>query len=171
MSSGIRTALWKDAPRLCPQLPLPPYRYLPGKNLHPGEGHLPDMGDKAYAYGVDLYHAGFFFEAHEAWESLWLLLPKSDFKRTFLLGLIQNAAAQLKLATGQWAPARTLSRRALHYLELVRCYDCTYMGLDLNQLVADMLQYYDPLWQGPIRSAPHFTVLAPCLHVRYKSKS
>lgn len=168
MSSAIRAAIWKDAPRLCPQLPLPPYRYLPGKNLHPGEGHLPAWGNHAYAYGVDLYHAGFFFEAHEAWESVWLSLPKNDLQRTFLLGLIQNTAAQLKLATGQWAPARTLSRRALHYLELVRCHESPYMGLDLNQLVTDMLAYYEPLWQPALKAAPQLSAPPPCLYVSLK---
>lgn len=152
--------------RLCPQLPLPPYRYLPGRNLHPGEGHLPELGQQAYVYGIDLYHAGFFFEAHEAWEPLWLASPKSDLKRTFLLGLIQNTAAQLKIVTAQWGPARQLSRRALHYLELVRCHESTYMGLDLMQLVTDMLAYYEPLWQSPRQIKPILQTPAPQLRVK-----
>lgn len=151
--------------RLCPHLALPPYRYLPGRNLHPDEGHLPALGNDAYLYGVDLYHAGFFFEAHEAWESLWLSLPKNDLKRTFLLGLIQNAAAQLKLTIGQPDPARLLSQRAMHYLELVRCHETPYMGLDLDQLVGDMLRHYEPLWQSPRRTKPVLDVPVPQLHV------
>jgi hypothetical protein len=154
--------------RLCPQLSLPPYRYLPGKNLHPGEGHLPELGSQAYAYGIDLYHAGFFFEAHEAWEPLWLALPKGDLKWTFLLGLIQNTAAQLKMVTGQWGPARQLSQRALHYLELVRCHQGTYMGLDLTRLVTDMLVYYEPLWQSIRPTAPQVNMPALRLHVDLK---
>lgn len=156
--------VWKAAPRFCPQLPLPPYRYLPGKNLHPRAGHLPDMGDQAYLYGIDLYHAGFFFEAHEAWESLWLPLPKTDLQRTFLLGLIQNAAAQLKLAIGQPGPARLLSQRALHYVELVRRHESPYMGLDLDRLIADMLRHYSSLWQSPRHSTAGLHAQPPYLH-------
>lgn len=169
MSSVIDTSIWKNAPRLCAGLPLPPYRYLPGKNVHPGRDHLPEMGDRAFLYGVDLYHAGFFYEAHEAWESLWLKLPQGDLQRTFLLGLIQNAAAQLKLLLGQWAPAYMLSRRAYHYFDLVRYHESPYMGLDLDRLLTDMHQYYKPLWQIPLTSAPTLKLSAPCLHVNLRS--
>ncbi|HUJ29368.1 MAG TPA: DUF309 domain-containing protein [Myxococcales bacterium] len=41
--------------------------------------------------GVQLFNQGLYYEAHEAWEELWLEL--SDEPRVFLQGLIQVAAA------------------------------------------------------------------------------
>src|SRR6187431_1455741 len=67
---------------------LPPYSYVPGYNQHPvshPQGHMhghapqapPPLADDAwqdsedYRYGVDLFNHGFYWEAHEAWETLW----------------------------------------------------------------------------------------------------
>lgn len=41
--------------------------------------------------GIALFNARRFFEAHEAWEELWLVEPEPE--KTFLQGLIQLAAA------------------------------------------------------------------------------
>ncbi len=45
----------------------------------------------ALGEGLRLYHAGEFFAAHEAWESLWL--GAQDPEKMFLQGLIQVTAA------------------------------------------------------------------------------
>ncbi len=44
--------------------------------------------------GAELFEAGKFFEAHEAWEELWLTLEGTD--KLFVQGLIQLAAAYHK---------------------------------------------------------------------------
>lgn len=41
--------------------------------------------------GIELFNAGQFFEAHEAWEEVWL--AEREPEKTFLQGLIQIAAA------------------------------------------------------------------------------
>lgn len=46
---------------------------------------------QALARGAELFNQGLFWEAHEAWEQLWLEL--SDQPRLFVQGLIQAAAA------------------------------------------------------------------------------
>jgi len=46
---------------------------------------------KALARGADLFNRGLHWEAHEAWEELWLALE--DEPRLFVQGLIQVAAA------------------------------------------------------------------------------
>src|SRR5437762_2797351 len=69
--------------------PLPAYRYVPGRHPHPLRdplGHsyaasaqavpaawqLQDWPQlDAWLFGVDLFNAFYFWEAHEAWESLW----------------------------------------------------------------------------------------------------
>lgn len=158
MTSILGEAVWKNAPRLCPLLRLPPYRYLPGKNLHPGEDHLPKLGDDAVHYGIDLYHAGYFFEAHEAWEPLWLHLPPGDLKRTLLHGLIQLTAALLKVELRQWRPAQTLSRRAYHYIDVAQHHDPRLLHMDLPQLGMQIQRYFQPIWtaasQGPALAIP-----------------
>ena len=47
--------------------------------------------NKQFARGIELFNAGKFFEAHEAWEELWL--RESGDEKTGLQGLIQVAAA------------------------------------------------------------------------------
>jgi predicted metal-dependent hydrolase len=46
---------------------------------------------EALARGADLFNQGLYWEAHEAWEELWLALE--DEERLFVQGLIQVAAA------------------------------------------------------------------------------
>ena len=45
----------------------------------------------AFHEGLELFNAGHFWHAHEAWEGLWL--TTDDPVRMFLQGLIQTAAA------------------------------------------------------------------------------
>lgn len=76
-------------PRLVPDQPFPPYAYIPGRTAHPTrdpDGHsygvileTPDSPDPTawqdchdYLYGIDLFNHGFYWEAHEAWEGLWV---------------------------------------------------------------------------------------------------
>jgi predicted metal-dependent hydrolase len=50
-----------------------------------------DWTEGPLAEGLQLYDAGEFFTAHEAWESVWLHAPEPE--KTFLQGLIQVTAA------------------------------------------------------------------------------
>lgn len=167
MQSILGTAVWKEAPRCCPQLAMPSYRYLPGKNLHPGENHLPTFTDQeALRYGIDLYHGGYFYEAHEAWESLWLHLPKGDLQRALLHGLIQLTAAMLKLELRQWAPAQRLSRRALHYIDSVRHHSPQVQGVDVSQLADQVQRYFQAFWANITAGEGLVVGNAPRIHVR-----
>ena len=103
----------------------PAYAYVPGEGPHPTrdpEGHSYGTSDDApdplaFEWGVDLYHHGYLWEAHEAWEPLWRATDGDD--RAFLAGLIQCAAACLQLRCGQRRGAKRLSRRALDHLASV----------------------------------------------------
>ena len=55
--------------------------------------------DAAFERGRALFDTRRFFEAHEAWEELWLV--ESGARRTFLQGLIQVAAACHKAARSE----------------------------------------------------------------------
>lgn len=52
---------------------------------------MPDVPWQALARGAELFNQGQYWEAHEAWEELWLELE--DEPKLFVQGLIQAAAA------------------------------------------------------------------------------
>lgn len=99
------------------QKTFPRYRHVPNATPHPvidPKGHsfqkpeekvpvLPPekwMQIDSYLYGVDLFNHGFWWEAHEAWENVWMTTPKTDQEGMYLQGLIQFSAALLKLYGG-----------------------------------------------------------------------
>ena len=97
---------------------------LPGHAHVPGSGSKPDMApleaakalapsvmrhedwqdNAAYLYGHDLLDAGFFWEAHEVWEAVWLNCPPNSVEKLLLRMLIQQANARLKLVMGTAEP-------------------------------------------------------------------
>ena len=93
-------------------LPLPAHRHLPGS------GGAADMvpldaakGDdaNAFRYGADLFNHGYFWEAHEVWEAVWLASPPNSRRRQGVHSLIQMANACLKLAMGRCNAFRRLA--------------------------------------------------------------
>lgn len=162
-------AAWPDAPRLRPEMPLPAYRFVPGWNAHPTEspeGHSYGKSQQVsrlvperwrenddYLYGIDLYHRGYYWEAHEAWEGLWRQTSRDSCEGLFLQGLILNSAAQLKIHLGSTRGARSLSRSAEERLVRVlasgRCErgDC-FMGLNVSDLLTTLRVHYGPLWES-----------------------
>ena len=107
-----------NRPRLVPELPLPPYSYVPGRWPHPHSdpaGHWfgkpiersapldPDHWEqsRAYRYGIDLFNHGYYWEAHEVWEGLWHAAGRRGPVADFLKGLIKLAAAGVKVREGK----------------------------------------------------------------------
>src|SRR5512144_1034326 len=66
--------------------------------------------------GIDLFNEGKFFEAHEAWEILWLNAEEPQ-DRQFLQGLIMAAGAFIHYAKRECAGAATLLERSRKALE------------------------------------------------------
>lgn len=66
--------------------------------------------------GARLYGAGYWWEAHEAWEDLWRRLPRHSPRRLLVQGLIFLAASQLKAWCDRPAGSRLLAERALDRL-------------------------------------------------------
>ncbi len=109
------------------RLPLPDHAHIPGRNTRPGEGFLADLGiavlaetrdeaaadNIAWRYGVRLFNAGFFFEAHEALEPVWMTAPPNSRERHLVAAVIQMANAALKQVMGrERAVARLLDLAA-----------------------------------------------------------
>lgn len=123
-------------------------------------GHLPPeqwRENRLYLRGIDLYHQGYFWEAHEVWEQLWKLVDRHSAEGQFLQGLILLSAARIKHNVRSAAGVRKTSwlayRRLQAALEKDPCdSEGRFMGLDLADLIARTKHHYAPLWpDGSLR--------------------
>ncbi len=130
--------VWRNAPRHVPEMALPPYAYIPGRTPHPvndPDGHMHDKeAEGGFLRGIDLYHAGYLWEAHEAWEGLWKS-TSDPVQREFLQALIQIAAALLKAHVGEETGARKLAAAARSRFQTVVVETPNCMGLDVTGLL------------------------------------
>ena len=116
-------------PRFTPDVPLPPYTFVPGRAPHPVSdpaGHsfgakperpaAPDPARwrecRAYLRGLDLFNHGYYWEAHEVWEGLWHACGQTGPIAAFLQGLIKLAAAGVKVREGVPEGVRSHADRA-----------------------------------------------------------
>lgn len=70
----------------------------------------------AWERGKSLFAEGYFWEAHEAWEELWLASDRASCEGLVVRGLIQAAAACLKSQQGNARGVEILARRAAQTL-------------------------------------------------------
>jgi hypothetical protein len=88
-----------------------------------------------YRRGLALFNAGYYWEAHEAWEALWHAHGRAGPTAALLKGLIKLAAAGVKVRQGQPRGVATHARRAGVLFEEVRkACGPSRLGLDLEQL-------------------------------------
>jgi uncharacterized protein len=101
--------------------------------------------------GLAYFNAQQFFEAHEAWEEVWLIEPEPE--KTFLQGLIQLAAAFHHYGRGNLRGARSLLAAGI--AKLARFPD-DHRGLALEKLRAEAGQWAEILEEGknPGRKRP-----------------
>ena len=107
----------------------PPYSFVPGHWPHPTrdpEGHSygiePDVGAAldledwqrcdAYLRGVDLFNAGYYWEAHEVWEEIWKALGREGVTAELLQALIKLTAVGVKIRQGYGGAALSLLQQA-----------------------------------------------------------
>jgi hypothetical protein len=169
----------RPAPRYCIARPLPSYRFVPGLHPHPRrdpEGHSyeprarrsphPPWSVSAWRtlgewlFGVDCFNAFFFWEAHESWEGLWAASPRGGDAHTLLQGLIQIAAALLKVHLGSPHGAATLSRAGLEKLARCAAGAPRLLGLDVRATATQFTHYFRPLLQ---RTLPPLDASVPLL--------
>ncbi len=101
-----------------------------------------------YIAGIDLYNAGEFHAAHDAWEELWMG-PVSPNEKLFLQAMIQSAVAFHHLQIGRPGAARQMYSRAKE--KFARLNQRVFMSLDLedyqaqlDQALAWLLKVADP---------------------------
>jgi predicted metal-dependent hydrolase len=81
--------------------------------------------DPRYLAGVLFFNRQDFFEAHEAWESIWL--AEAGPEKKFYQALIQAAVALYHFGNGNVRGARKLYHSSRNYME---AYGSPYLGLD-----------------------------------------
>ena len=113
---------------------------MPGRHPHPTrspQGHGVEGAAaldprEAWRYGIDLFNARYFWEAHEAWEKVWRNAPEGSRGRDVVKGLIQVAAALFKLHLGNELGARRLAGRGLEHIETAARHHGEWRGLSLD---------------------------------------
>jgi predicted metal-dependent hydrolase len=135
---------------------LPTRRHIPGSGstpdrvaLEPAKAQTPDrVCDRnwrevpAYLFGIELYAAGYFWEAHEVWEPVWMASAPNSRERLLLAGLIQLANACLKLEMGRHKAALRLVEECLRHLRAcARPAAGPLMGIAVEPLIRSILAF------------------------------
>ncbi len=161
-------------PRLAPEETFPPYSYVTGRFPHPTRdpqghsfGHVAPAApaidperwadSREYLFGCDLFNYGYYWEAHELWESSWKACGRTGTTANLLKGLIKLAAAGVKAREGRVVGVQRHAARAAELFASVRSDTGSdhYLGLSLARLiaVAQTLQAQPtarPVTDGPV---------------------
>jgi hypothetical protein len=93
-----------------------------------------------YVAGIRHFNARDFFEAHEAWEAVWVRTTGQD--RLFYKGLIHAAVALHHFGNGNLRGARKVIGSCVQYLTP---YEPRHLGLDVQRFVAQMRRCFADL--------------------------
>ena len=144
--------------------PYPEYRFIPGENPHPTrdpKGHsynkpvkeLSSFSPEEWSYceeflfGIDLFNFGYWWEAHEVLEAVWVGAGKNTDTGLFVQGLIQLSAAHLKGWQGYYAAAAKL---ALSGLSKMKDNNGKRLGINTAKLKSDIEDYLSGNCATPI---------------------
>jgi hypothetical protein len=133
---------------------------------------LPAQADwvhcREYCFAVDLFNAGYYWEAHEQWEVLWNAAGRTGTTADFFKALIKLAAAGVKAREGNPEGMLRHVTRTVQLLQTV--FDSTqsnkepaarYWGIEWRQL----FQVADEFRQLLTRLPLHVTEKQPVLRV------
>ena len=142
------------------EITLPEWVYVPGQSpRHPPGAfdHLrasvsrgqsaESMGQSAaFLAGMTFLEAGFYWEAHEVLEPVWLALPPNSCERAFVQGLIQFANALLKRDMGRKAASERLLLIARDHLLNARAHeDAILLGVSVDGVIAKIDMHYNAI--------------------------
>ena len=159
--------------------PLPDLPHVPGKTARPVTSPAFTAAAAApiytvdrmwqqndtYLYGLDLYAAEFFWEAHEVWEPVWMRSPGNSRERLLVQGLIQLSNACLKIVMHRPEAATRLLGIAHQKVLETAVGGSTMMGLELSDL-ADAIKDFDRrLTSNPRQNADKLLKRRPALTV------
>ncbi len=96
----------------------------------------------SFDLGLDLFNHSHFFDAHEALEDVWRVLPRDELsgerKRLHMQGMVQLAVAFHHESTGNYVGARSVLDRALRNLDGA---DASFPDLDFERLRAELAKW------------------------------
>ncbi len=124
----------------------PPHAYIPGLTARHPEGlfdglktGLEDVPTdrldetRAWKYGLAFLQDGYFWEAHEVLEAVWMVCPPNAPEKLMVQALIQQANAALKRKMGRDRAAERLDAQSLALAqEAVERAGCRVLGFDAN---------------------------------------
>ena len=100
----------------------PPFPYTPGRTPRHDEALFDPLKDDlspdaltastAWGYGWAFLRDGYFWEAHEMFEAVWMACPPNTAEKLLVQSLIQHANAGLKRRMGRETAADRLSAEA-----------------------------------------------------------
>lgn len=98
-------------------LPLPGHKHIPGANVRHAEDAFDwirdqaaaDADNPAWRYGLRLLAEGFYWEAHEVLEPVWMAATPNSAEKAMAQAVIQLANAALKLDMGKPKAAQRLA--------------------------------------------------------------
>jgi len=113
-----------------------------------------DKDAELFDHGVALFNSRRFFEAHEAWEEVWLHTERPE--KTFLQGLIQVAAAFHHHTRGNLRGMESLLHRGLTKLD---GFPASHRGLQIGALRASARVWLTALHSKDMARSPRVPVL------------
>jgi len=125
---------------------MPSHAYIPGKTARHPEDAFDDLRNTArpgmtvsqlsqsaaFQAGLAFIAQGYFWEAHEVLEPVWMACPQNSQERALVQGLIQLANAELKAVMGRPNATRRLCDVAFTHLNNVTAEKV--MGLDVTAI-------------------------------------
>lgn len=102
---------------------------------------------ETYLYGIDLFNHGYWWEAHEALEPVWLAAGKETETGLFVQGLIQIAVANLKNVQGATDVAQ---RMAMTGLDKMRRMEGICLGIDVRRFCTEVKAFFEAGDQPPV---------------------
>lgn len=116
----------QEARAVVDSLCLPGHAHVPGENDRHEEGFLAPiidmvplrtLSDEAgvnigWLYGLRLLRLGYYWEAHEVWEAVWMRAAPNSREKRFLQAMIHLANAALKRRMGRARAAERLEALA-----------------------------------------------------------
>ncbi|MFT6397973.1 MAG: hypothetical protein ACJAYU_002728 [Bradymonadia bacterium] len=124
----------------------PDYAYLPGHRPHPRRdqsGHSFGLAEPEAEWPVAfdsrlllhaeaLFDAGYYWEAHEAWEAVWLAAGRAGSEAELMQGLIKWAALAIKVRQDRGARLAAFATRVSEHFAAVG--EDVVLGYDMRML-------------------------------------
>ena len=145
-------------PEVRKSFPRPETAHRPGENARPTEDLRAPVSSSvdlqlstsnwvshdAYLYGFVLYRRGYYWEAHEIWEPVWMQCPPNSVERLLLQAIIQIANAALKECQQKIKASARLQAIALELLREIitrrgrEGVGGSFLGIELEELESQL---------------------------------